>query len=113
MAPLALNTTRRNELPDQIVDGNDPAKIFLLVHDNGKTKPSSAQLLHNAVGGLLFRRGCNTPDIIAQWPISVFVEQDVEDVDESSRLLFRSKHRQTIETGSSAELQCLLCRRAR
>jgi hypothetical protein len=64
-APSALSASRRNEPPNQIVDGNDPAKIFLLVHDNGKTKPGSAQLLHNAVGGLLLGSGYNAPDIIA------------------------------------------------
>src|SRR5438552_2305092 len=108
MAPSALSASRRNKPPNQIVDGNDPAKIFLFVHHNGKAKPGSAQLLHNAVGGLLLGSGYNAPDIVPQRSVSVFVEQDVEDVNQSSRLFFRANHRQTIETRSRAELQCFL-----
>src|SRR5437016_3356904 len=108
MAPSALSASRRNKPPNQIVDGNDPAKIFLLVHDNGKAKPGSAQLLHNAVCRLLFRGGYNTANIIAQRPVSVLIEEDVENVDQSSRLIFRPKHRKAIETGSGTQLQRLL-----
>src|SRR5437899_10913253 len=106
--PLALNTTRRNEPANQILESNDSAEIFLLVNDNGKAKPGSAQLLDNAVGGFLLRSGYNTANIIAQRPVSVLIQQDVENVDQSSRLIFRPKHRKAIETGSGAQLQRLL-----
>jgi hypothetical protein len=80
-APLALGTSRRDEPPNQIIECDDSAKIFLLIHDSGETKPSSAQLLHNSVGGLLLRCGYNPPYVIAQRLVSVFVQQDIEDVD--------------------------------
>src|SRR5437667_10629436 len=105
MAPSALSASRRNKPPNQIVDGNDPVKIFLFVHDNGKAKPGSTQLLHNAVCRLLLRSGYNAANIIAQRPVSVLIEKDVENVDQSGRLILRPKHRKAIETRSGAQLQ--------
>src|SRR5947208_15260728 len=98
MAPSALSASRRNKPPNQIVDGNDPAKILLLVHDNGKAKPGSTQLLHNAVCRLLLRSGYNAANIIALRPGSVFIEQDGEDGDPSGGFTWLPQH--TTEPGN-------------
>ena len=100
---------RRNEPSNQIVERDDSAKIFLVIYDSSKTKPSSAQLLHNPVGRLILRSGYNAPDVIAQRLVSVFVQQDVEDIDQSSRLAVRRNYRQTINTGRGGDLHCFQC----
>src|SRR5206468_443509 len=104
---------RRNEPANQVLDGNDATEIFVSINDRRKTKLRGTQLLHDAVGELVFRGGCNPPHIIAQRFVSISVEQDVENVDQSGGLTVRCKHRKTIKTSRSAKLQRLLRGRLR
>ena len=105
---MRYSTTLRNQTANQILDGNNSAKIVLSIHNSCQTKPCSAQLLHDSIGRLILRSRDNSPDIVAQRFVSVSVEQDIEDIDQPGRLAVGRKHRQTIKTSRSAKLQRLL-----
>ena len=79
IAALRLRATRRNEAANQILNGNDPVKVVLSIDDNRQTKPRTAQLLHDAIGGLIVRSCYNAPHIFAQRFVSVSFEQDVRE----------------------------------
>jgi hypothetical protein len=81
IAQLVLNISRRNEPANQILDRNNAAKISVSIHDSCQAKPRSAQLLHNAIGGLIVRSGYDTPHIIAKQFVSISVEQNIDDID--------------------------------
>src|SRR5512133_2533623 len=102
IAALRLRATRRNEAANQILNGNDPAKVVLSINDCRQTEPRSAQLLHDAIGGLIVRGCYNTPHILAQRFVSVSLEQDVWNIDQPGGLAVGRKHGQTIKTGRSA-----------
>ena len=78
---LSLRLARRNEPPNQILDSNNSAKILVFVYDDGQTKSSSAQLLHDSVSRLLLCGGHNAPDIIAKRFVSILIKQNIENVD--------------------------------
>src|SRR5438445_157728 len=78
-----LLLARRNEPPNQILDSYDPAKTFLSVHDSSKSQSGSAQLLHNPISGLIFGGGYDAPDMIVQRFVSILIEQDIEDVNQT------------------------------
>ena len=66
---------------NQILDGHDAAKVSLFIHHSCQTYACSAQLLHNAICGLIIRGGYDAPYIIIQWFVSVSIEQDLDDID--------------------------------
>src|SRR5438552_3446713 len=101
-----LLPARRNEAPNQILDRYDPAKTFLSVQDSSKSESGSAQLLHHPISKLILSGGYNAPDIIVYRFVSILIEQDIEDVNQTIRLSSWCDHGQTIKAGRSAELNC-------
>src|SRR4030095_17026796 len=83
---FALRVARRNQAASQIFNRNDPAKIVLLIDDSRQTETRTAQLLHHAIGGLIDCSGHNPPYIFTQRFVSVSLEQDVDNIDQPSRL---------------------------
>ena len=106
---FALSATRRNEAANQILDGNDPAKVVLSIDDSRQTESRTAQLLHDAIGGLIVGSYYNAPYIFAQRFVSVSFEQDVRNIDQPGRLAVGRKDRQAIKTGRGTKLKRFLC----
>ena len=106
---FALRVARRNQAANQILDGNDPAKVVLSIDDSRQTEPRTAQLLHDAIGGLIVRSRYNAPYIFPQWFVSVSFQQDVQNIDQPGRLAVGRKDGQTIKTGRGAKLKRFLC----
>src|SRR2546430_11873349 len=109
IAALRLSATRRNQAANQILDGNDPAKVVLSIDNSRQTESRTAQLLHDTIGGLIVRSRYNAPYIFAQRFVSVSFEQDVQNIDQSGRLAVGRDHGQTIKTGRAAKLKRFPC----
>src|SRR5258707_6781115 len=109
IAALRLRATRRNEAANQILNSNDPAKVVLSIDNSRQTESRTAQLLHDTIGGLIIRSYYNAPYIFAQRFVSVSFEQDVQHIDQPSRLAVGRKDGQAIKTGGSAQLKRFLC----
>ena len=100
---------RGNQAANQILNGNDPPKVVLSIDNSRQTESRTAQLLHDAIGGLIVRSRYNAPYIFPQWFVSVSFQQDVQNIDQPGRLAVGRKHGQTIKTGRGAKLKRFLC----
>src|SRR5262249_38743670 len=107
MYPLSLACG--NEVANQILARNDAPKMVLSIDDSRQAEPPTAQLLHDAIGGLIVRSRYNAPYIFAQRFVSVSFEQNVQNIDQSGRLAVVREHGKTIETGRGAKIECFLC----
>src|SRR5437764_15290464 len=99
-----LLPARRNEAPNQILDRYDPAKTFLSVQDSSKSESGSAQLLHHPISKLILSGGYHAPDIIVYRFVSILIEQDIEDVNQTMRLSSSFDVWRTDEAGIRDEL---------
>ena len=106
---FALSVACRNEVANQILAGNDAAKVVLSIDYSRQAQPRTAQLLHDAIGRLIVCSRYNTPHIFAERFVSVSFEQNIQNVDQSRRLAVRRKQGQPIETGSGAKFERFLC----
>src|SRR5947207_8967425 len=92
IAALRLSATRRNEAANQILDGNDPAKVVLSIDNSRQTEPRTAQLLHDTIGRLIVRSCYNAPYIFAQGFVSVSFQQAVQNINQPGRVAVGRKH---------------------
>src|SRR5262245_50575083 len=106
---FTLSVACGNEMAHQILARNDAAEVVLSIDDSRQAEPLTAQLLHDAIGGLIVRSRHNAPHIFAQRFVSISFEQNVQNVDQSGRLAVEREKGQTIKTGRGAKLERLLC----
>src|SRR5437879_13563020 len=72
------------------------------VQHRRQTKSRCAQSSHNFISKLFFIRRDEAAHVMAQCFSAVFLEQNIEHVDQSARLALSSNDGQKIETGSHA-----------
>src|SRR6266576_5241066 len=100
---------RGNQAANQILDGNDPAKVVLSIDNCRQTEPRTAQLLHDTIGRLIVRSRYNAPYVFPQRFVSVSFQQDVQNIDQPGWLAVGRKDGQAIKTGRGAKLKRFLC----
>src|SRR6266478_2769226 len=88
----ANNDSRAHQSRDQVLTRDDTDQISFLIDDRGQAKPRSPQSLDGARGRFTFLDRDHSPDIAANRPRVVSIEQNIDHIHQTDRIAVGSDH---------------------
>src|SRR5882724_9084647 len=90
--PSRVNNSCANQSRDQVLTRDDTDQISFLIDDRGQAKPRSPQSLDGARGRFTFLDRDHSPDIAANRPRVVSIEQNIDHIHQTDRIAVGSDH---------------------